>query len=413
MKKEQCDIIIVGGGTGGLALAAALSGKGYRILILEKESTPRPDRRGEIIQPNGLAVLDRLGVLHTLITRSSPLPLWQFYAADDELLTTRDYRMLPPPYNYSLGTVSSDTKKALLEKVQKDSRCELRAGVGVRGLLREGQRVSGIVVTHKGEDAEITSRVIIGADGAHSLIRQELKIPCRIKTYHDAYLTMLIPRPPDYPNQGRAYWGRGVYLGVLPVSVSRLYLFYFLREEDYPRFEKGGLDVVRRAIASLVPSLSGPLGALSRWDEVLLWRTFSVTCETWVVDGGVLMGDAAHAISPHTAQGTNQALSDALMLADVLQDCFRQGDFSRRSLASYEEARRPHVEFLQKLGEELGIFFATTNPFLGWLRNRALRLSNRDHALRYKDIAMISGLQHKGYTLSDRLRLIGLLPGRP
>lgn len=69
---------------------------------------------------------------------------------------------------------------------------------------------------------------------------------------------------------------------------------------------------------------------------------FRVRCRRWVTDGAALIGDAAHAMNPHVAQGRNTAMEDGIVLAEVLEECFRKGDFRRkRSLTTNHDGALP------------------------------------------------------------------------
>src|SRR5207244_12513270 len=88
------------------------------------------------------------------------------------------------------------------------------------------------------------------------------------------------------------------------------------------------------------------------WEQIGLLPCTRVGADRWVVDGGALIGDAAHAMNPHASQGRMQAMADAMALAQVIGRCRETGDWSAEALAAYERARRPHVEMLHRLADE-------------------------------------------------------------
>ena len=92
--------------------------------------------------------------------------------------------------------------------------------------------------------------------------------------------------------------------------------------------------------------------------------TGRVRTPTWVADGAVLIGDAAHAMNPHASQGRMQAMVDAITLADLLPECLTSNDYSAARLKRYEDARRLHVTMLQKLADEQVLFWNTANPII-------------------------------------------------
>src|SRR5206468_5837962 len=97
---EQTDVVIVGAGGGGAVLGLALAQKGVRTLVLEQAPGPPKGLRGEILQPNGQRILDRLGLLARLPEKAvRAVRHFHFYRGGGERLCTIDYDMLPAPYN--------------------------------------------------------------------------------------------------------------------------------------------------------------------------------------------------------------------------------------------------------------------------------------------------------------------------
>jgi 2-polyprenyl-6-methoxyphenol hydroxylase-like FAD-dependent oxidoreductase len=130
-----------------------------------------------------------------------------------------------------------------------------------------------------------------------------------------------------------------------------------------------------------------------------------VRAERWTADGIALIGDAAHAMNPHVAQGRNQAVEDAMALSEVIQDCFASGDFSQARLNCYEIKRRPDVERLQKMGDELTLLWNTALPPLTWFRDRIFEGMERHPEVRERVVRTISGLEIRSMGLLDRLRV--------
>jgi 2-polyprenyl-6-methoxyphenol hydroxylase-like FAD-dependent oxidoreductase len=127
----------------------------------------------------------------------------------------------------------------------------------------------------------------------------------------------------------------------------------------------------------------------------------------WVRHGAALLGDAAHALNPHVAQGRNQALEDAVALDAVLDSCFASGNFGREALALYERIRRPRATVLQRLGDEMAFFWNAGNPIVTSIRDRVFTTLGRDEYLRTKMLSLVAGLSHRPYSTWDRVRALG------
>ena len=138
---EETDVAVVGAGGGGAVLALALAKQGVRTVVLDQATGPPKGLRGEILQPNGQRVLDRLGVLQSLpadATRS--VRLFHFCRAGGTRLCSIDYGDLPPPYNRAIVTLPNVAHHAIVAAVQQHTSVTLRYGTSFSGLVREGIR---------------------------------------------------------------------------------------------------------------------------------------------------------------------------------------------------------------------------------------------------------------------------------
>src|SRR6185503_16315939 len=167
VKTEETDVAVVGVGGGGAVLALALAQKGIRTVVLDQAAGPPKGLRGELLQPNGQHVLDRLGVLKRLpedATRS--IRKFHFCRAGGERLCSIDYGDLPPPYNRAIVTMPNVAHHAIVEAVIKQPTAILRYQTSFVGLIKEGGRVTGLMVQGPEGPYRVTTRLVIGADGA-------------------------------------------------------------------------------------------------------------------------------------------------------------------------------------------------------------------------------------------------------
>src|SRR5690349_16558097 len=175
---EQTDVLIVGAGGGGAVLGLALARKGIRTIVLEQASGPPTGLRGEILQPNGQQVLDRLGVLGKLPSHAiCSVRHFHFYRAGGKRLCTIDYGMLPPPYNRAIVTLPNVAHHAILDALESSSPGSLRYGTAFKGVIRDGPSVTGVEAEHAGRSMSIRAPVVVGADGALSKVRDVIGIP--------------------------------------------------------------------------------------------------------------------------------------------------------------------------------------------------------------------------------------------
>ena len=108
-----------------------------------------------------------------------------------------------------------------------------------------------------------------------------------------------------------------------------------------------------------------------------------------------------------------QAMADAIALAEAIGRCRETGDWSTEALASYERARRPQVEMLQRLADEQTFFWNAADPVRCFLRDRVFRGLDRNARLRYQALTATAGLRTTPpLTWMDKLMAAGFLPDR-
>ncbi|MBI3597660.1 MAG: FAD-dependent monooxygenase [Nitrospirae bacterium] len=403
---EPADVVIVGGGMGGLLLALILGRGGRTVTIIERQPKLQPIARGELLQPNGLRILDRLGLLDRLKT----LPAYRahrfdFHRIGGRKLCTVDYRTLPPPWNYTLITRPHHLLSLLLEQLEQTGCVRLLTETDFQELLLQHNRIIGIRAVQNGRPIELRTSLVIGSDGSYSKVRQAMGIRSHLHAYREGYLTMVVPRPPGFSNDARYYVGCGQILGLFPVSDSELYLFYMIRAADWEEIKQRRVAAVTAAIAEIDTALAESLRSVTSWDQVGYMPCVRVRAERWTANGIALIGDAAHAMNPHVAQGRNQAMEDAVVLAEVIQNGFASGALRGTQLNRYEQERRPPVERLQRMGDELTVLWNTALPPLAWFRDRIFEGMERHPEVRERVVKTISGLEIRPMGIFDRLRV--------
>lgn len=219
---ERTDVVIVGAGGGGAVLGVALAQKGISSVVLEQASGPPRGLRGEILQPNGQQVLDRLGLLDRLPADAvRPVRLFHFCRTGGERLCTIDYGMLPPPYNRALVTLPNVAHHTILEALATQNPGGLRYGVKVSSLLKDGSRVAGVQAEWEGRSLTIGAKLVVGADGAYSKVREALGIPAKLHLYREAYLISILDSPEPI-DEARYFVGKNQILGLFPAAGNKV-----------------------------------------------------------------------------------------------------------------------------------------------------------------------------------------------
>lgn len=408
---EQTDVAVVGAGGGGTVLALALAKQGISTIVLDQAAGPPQGLRGEILQPNGQHVLDRLGILQSLpaeATRS--VRHFHFCRAGGTRLCSLDYGALPAPYNRAIVTLPNVAHHAIVAAVQQQQRVTLRYGTSFTGLLHEGNRVVGLTTQGPEGRTTIRAKIVVGADGAFSKVREALKIPADVHLYPDGYLIAILESEEPI-SESFYYVGHKTILGLFPATGNKVYLFYMIPSGSMEAVKQRGIPALQQTWSQIAPQFAGLFRRLSDWSQTAYMPTGRVRTPTWVADGAVLIGDAAHAMNPHASQGRMQAMVDAMALSDLLPGCLADQDYSAARLKEFERARRPHVTMLQRLADQQVFYWNTGNPVVAFLRDRVFQTLDRNERLRYQVLSTTAGLRTTApFNLIDRVIAAGFLP---
>ncbi len=405
------DVLIIGAGGGGAVLGLILARKGISSMVLEQASGPPQGLRGEILQPNGQKILHDLGVLEKVPTHAyKPVRFFHFRRSGGTRLCSIDYAMLPPPFNRALVMWPHVVHHTILDCLGKENPEGLRYGATFRSLVRKAHTIVGARADLGGTSINISARVVVGADGPFSQVREALGIPTALHRYKDSYLIAMMDSP-EQLEEAQYYVGQKTILGIFPAAGQKVYAFYMVSSDSLTQLKADGVPALRRKWQSIAPDLGPLFDSFVDWNQTAYMGTGRVRAKTWVEDGAVVMGDAAHGMNPHASQGRMQAMVDAVTLAEVLEACQRTGNWSATALKPFETQRRPHVTMLQRLADEEVFFWNTGNPLLGMLRDRVFFTMDKNPRLQYQVLSATAGLRTTSpFGLMDRFQAAGFLP---
>ena len=328
MSASTRPVVVVGAGPGGSATAARLAGRGHRVLLLERHRFPRPKPCGDCVSPAGVAELKDLGVWPRLET----LP-------GTEL---RGWRIAPAAGPTFHGSFPVGVRGVALTRERLDAELlehaaargvEVRSGVQVVDLLRgTGGGVEG-VVTADGE--RIRSRLVVGADGLRSVVVRRLDLVTRPPRLRKLALTARLCGLTVPASMGELHLVPRGTIGIAPVGEGLANVTVVVAGEEVTRVA-GGREAYYDRILAEEPRLHGA----RRVSAVLATGPFDVPVRSAVVDGALLVGDAAGYYDPFTGQGIYRALRGAAAAADTADLALRRGDVSIQALMPYERARR-------------------------------------------------------------------------
>jgi 2-polyprenyl-6-methoxyphenol hydroxylase-like FAD-dependent oxidoreductase len=360
--------LVVGGGIGGLSLARELVRRGLPVRVLEKAPRLAPIGAGIIMNPNAMRILEGNGLADEVRSDSWPYLIRETCDQHGSSLAIRDYRPL-----YGAGTLSEG---ALVHRAQL-------LGALLRGvppeLIRFGAVIRQLEVNADGVRVEIDggevfeADLLVGADGIHSEVRRRL-----FGDIAPVYLGYRSHRFVLENHPGIAHFmdflGRGQRVGLVPISASRVYVWTTFNSpyDRPPAF--AGIEDFRRMFGQFTDErVRRVFAAVASLQEVITTDVEEIRMTQWTRGRAVLLGDAAHAMTPNIGQGAGMAMEDAAALADALA---ARG--LPQALENYESRRRPRVDLIMRVSRQVGDDGQRSNPLACWLRNRRLRREGRN-----------------------------------
>lgn len=364
---------IVGCGVGGMAAALALRRRGHTVEIFERFDEPHPLGAGLLMQPSGLAALAAFGLEQRV--RDWGAEVTRLYGR-----TPRGRPVLDLRYGRKkgVGVHRGALFQALYDAV-RTAEIPVRAGVGIAavdGVMRNAVALHGEDGSrHEGYE------LVVVADGAHSGLRRDLHARVVAPLYPWGAFWAILPDPDGAWTRDLAqvYDGAQVMIGVLPVgrspaaapgceAVGHVSFFWSLKSTDFAAARAEGIGVFKQRVATHWPEVA-PLIAPITSMEALSDATYrNVGARPWTRGRMVVIGDAAHGMSPQLGQGANMALIDALALAEAVGDA----DDPRPvpvAARDYRAARSAHVAFYQFMSWALTPVFQGDSRVIAALRD--------------------------------------------
>lgn len=311
---KNLSILVIGAGIGGLTAAIALRQRGFSVGLIEKDPEWSVYGVGIIQQANVLRAMDALGLLDQYVNAGVGFDAVEVYAPDGtKIARVPSHRLLPDrPANVGVG-------RRALQRVLGDAAraagAGLRLGVTATAINRVGPRERVAFSDSSAGEFDL----VVAADGVHSDTR-----------------AMRFPDAPRPAFTGQAVWrcnlprlegldalhayNGPIGAGLVPISSELMYLYLTTPEPDNPRYPRTGLAATMRGKAAPCAPAIRALAEGIRDDAAVVYRPLEhvLVERPWHEGRVVLLGDAAHATTPHLGQGAGLAIEDSLVLAEEL-----------------------------------------------------------------------------------------------
>jgi 2-polyprenyl-6-methoxyphenol hydroxylase-like FAD-dependent oxidoreductase len=352
---EATGCCIVGGGPAGVMLALLLARRGVRVTLLEMHHDFDREFRGDTVHPSTLEILDQLGLadrVHELRNSKISAPT---------LLTTRgpftpfDLSRLKTKYHYILMVHQKDLLGLLTQEAKKYAGFRLLMGANVTDLIREDGVVRGVRYQTEDSAQGIRALLTVGADGRFSRVRHLAGIePVGTSPPMDVLWFRLPHLAEDINAPGGAFGGfaRGHFLGGFDRK-DYWQVAFVIAKGSYQSLRAEGTEGLRRRIVEIEPRLAKHVESLTDWHQVSLLSVESSRCPRWYAPGLLLIGDAAHVMSPVGGVGINYAVQDAVVAANLLTKPLLESSITTEHLRAVQRNREWPVRIIQAFQAQL------------------------------------------------------------
>jgi len=347
---QQAACCIVGGGPGGAMLALLLARRGVRVTLLEMHKDFDREFRGDTIHPSVMEILDQIGLaqkLHQMPHTKVSGPTLQFA---DGTITPFRLERLKTRFPYIFLVAQAKFLEFITSEATKYPNFTLVMHANVNRLVEDGGVIRGVRYSDGDALHEVRAQLVVGADGRFSQIRRLAGFePIKTSAPMDI-VWFRLPKLADEP----------VISGGALGGIGRGRIFIMFERNDYWQaglvFRKGyyqelhtkGIGAIRKQIVEIDPRFAKHAETLTDWHQLSLLSVESSRCPLWHKPGLLLIGDAAHVMSPVGGVGINYAIQDAVVAANVLLEPLKSENVTDSQLAEVQRQREWPTRTIQK-----------------------------------------------------------------
>lgn len=348
---QQTSCCIVGGGPGGAMLALFLARRGIPVTLLEMHKDFDREFRGDTIHPSVMEILDQIGLadkLHEIPHTKLTGPTIQFA---DGPFRPFDLGRLKTRFPYILLVPQERFLEFITGESAKYPQFKLVMRAQVQQMVEEDGVVRGVRYLAPDGMHEIRATLTVGADGRFSVLRHLAGFePIKTSPPMDI-LWFRLPKLPGEPEITGGLFG-GIGRGRIFVMLERTDHWQaglVFPKGQYQELRAKGVEAVRQTIAEIEPHFARHAEYLTDWHQLNLLSVESSRCPLWHKPGLLLIGDAAHVMSPVGGVGINYAIQDAVVAANVLIKPLLAGRVSDANLAEVQGQREWPTRAIQAM----------------------------------------------------------------
>lgn len=362
------NIIVIGGGIGGLTTAIALQKKAFKVAVYEAAPEMKALGAGLVLAANAVKALKEIGIADAILREGHALRNLRIPDSQGKIISEVDATAIAEKFGgiHNFAIHRADLQQALLAQLQP-------------GTLHLGKRLTDVQQDEQGVTAffedgtEVRGSILIATDGIHSVVRKKL-VPDSEPRYagYTCWRAVIDATPVQLDSdQTSETWGIKGRFGIVPLTRNRVYWFAVVNAKAQDQRMKG---FTTRDLQEHFKEYHTPVPQIlaATHDEQLIWNDIIDVkpLKRFVFDRIALSGDAAHATTPNLGQGACMAIEDAAVMANSLDKVFNL----KYGLLRFEEKRIARTTQIVNASWRVGRVAQWENQPLAWLRNSFMRL---------------------------------------
>jgi 2-polyprenyl-6-methoxyphenol hydroxylase-like FAD-dependent oxidoreductase len=340
------DLCIVGGGPAGMVAGLLFARAGVRTAVLEKHGDFLRDFRGDTVHPSTLRIFSELGLLDRLLERPHDKVRDLRVFVGDRRIEVADFSGMDPRWAFIAMMPQWDFLDFVADEARLYPNFTLLMGAEATGLKQADGRISGVRYRQGDEERSVSARLVIASDGRGSLLRELAALPLRTLGAPMDVFWFRIPKERGPRNESTGAFTGGRIMALIDRG-DYWQCAYVFPKGQADEIRARGLDSFRADVARVAARVEPRVEAIGSWDDVKLLTVALDRLERWHRPGLLVIGDAAHAMSPIGGVGINVAVQDAVAAANILAGPMASGEDPDPLLPRVQARRMLAVRIIQ------------------------------------------------------------------